>query len=78
MFLSKRVLLCLLPVVVAVGVIVVPALAECTTYSNSRVAWIQGQSVCAFSGSGCTECWEDDGGCVTNGESCVPHLDIKH
>lgn len=43
----------------------------CTTYSNSRIAYIQGQNVCAYTGTGCTECVGPNGeSCVTNGTSC--------
>ena len=57
------------------------AYAECNTYPNSRPrSWgNQGDMVCAYTGYGCTECYNEGGdSCATNGESCVPHLSIKH
>jgi len=51
---------------------------DCDTYYNSRLAWIQGVHVCAYNGSGCTECYDYEGNsCVTNGSSCTPIPDHR-
>jgi|GEM_PF-2944344 hypothetical protein len=45
--------------------------AGCTSYFNSFPSYIGGQSVCAGSGPGCTECIDESGGaCVTSGSYC--------
>ena len=47
--------------------------AGCTSYSNSRPFYAGGNTYCAMTGSGCTECVSEDGGsCVTNGDACTP------
>jgi hypothetical protein len=59
-------------VLAALLLIAIPLLAECYSYPNSRPAYIYGQSVCAYTGSGCTECVEGSGSCITNGSGCTP------
>ncbi|MEM7586935.1 MAG: hypothetical protein AAF560_26325 [Acidobacteriota bacterium] len=53
------------------------SLGECERYNNSRIIYIGADTYCGGTGPGCTECWADGGSCHTNGESCVPHLDMK-
>jgi hypothetical protein len=50
------------------------AATTCTRYTNSTPSTIWGMAVCAGSGSGCTECYEEQSGasCVTDGQSCQP------
>ena len=67
-----------LMVVFALAIGVGAALGECANYPNSRVAWIQGFTVCAYTGSGCTECWNSGGSsCATNGSNCTPQIENK-
>jgi hypothetical protein len=41
-----------------------PSNWQCQSYPNSRVAFLSGYVVCAFSGSGCEECIDFEEGCV--------------
>lgn len=69
---SRLAILLAVAIVTFVGAAV---FGDCETYNNSRIAWIGGQNICAYTGSGCTECWDSGGNsCVTNGSSCVPEV----
>jgi hypothetical protein len=63
----------LVTLAVLVAMAALPLFADCYQYSNSRVGYISGQAVCMGTGSGCTECANEDGSsCVTTGQSCEP------
>ena len=48
-------------------------IADCNSYSNSRIVYVGADAYCGDTGTGCTECTDAGGGsCVTNGESCQP------
>lgn len=52
---------------------------QCDYYYNSRPTYISGHNVCAYTGGGCTECYNSGGGsCVTNGSSCRPRPDVQY
>lgn len=53
------------------------AFAGCQHYSNSRIVYWSGYGYsCGLTGSGCSECTDEDGkSCVTNGSSCEPYSD---
>ena len=50
-----------------------PSTWECQSFPNSRVTFISGYVVCAFSGPGCEECIDFDQGCVIH---CQPSCQV--
>lgn len=70
---SKRKFLILVTALIFLIGAAVAVYAACEPFPNSRPAFIGGQMVCAYTGTGCTECVDGGGSsCVTNGIDCTP------
>jgi hypothetical protein len=75
--LSQRAVLFFVLALAVIGGFGVPLFADkvCQTYEDSKPAWMPGYGeVCAFTGSGCTECTDTGSGdsCTTAGDDCEP------
>jgi hypothetical protein len=64
------------------GVTAANATVHCNWYWNSRAVYFPGYGdICASTGGGCSECWDDQSGdaCVIDGwYFCDPQLDYEY